>query len=619
MSQKKKGRRFRFTIGFKLVVLLVFVLATAVGSNVYFSTELYEEDNTALIQQLNLDTATHQAAQVRQLLQAITRKIHFLSVVLNESKWDAASLEKHFFQGEEEFLALILTNHKQEHSELQRVLIPENTRKNGVSQKEELFELVRSAKAFSLNQLSKGEPQVAAVRLGDGTLAIVLGVPVIEDSQNSNQFSMSATALIRHSAFLKAFSQSDIVTSYLLDRRGQLLVHPDTSLAVGEENFSYLEIVKQLLQGKYSNGQTRFLDEKNQLAKLGAFSVVGFAGLGVVAEVPEAKAFEASQRVKYRSVLISLIVLSLALVMGMIYSESLTWPIKQLVHATEKIASGDFSFRLKPKTRDEVADLSLAFNDMVEGLRERDRVKETFNKFHNKEIAEKLLSGEVKLGGESRTALIFFSDIRGFTQMSESMAPEAIVEMLNEYMSRMVSIIRKYNGVVDKYVGDAIMATWGVPVENENDAHNALSACLAMRLELQELNRIRTERGQPTLLIGMGLNRGPVVAGNIGSNEKMDYTVIGDSVNVASRVESMTKILGTDLLVTESVYEELKSAFVFENCQEISVKGKRGALKVYRVLGYFSEEGKPISVETPFSSYEIESHGSESHLNKNAA
>ena len=102
---------------------------------------------------------------------------------------------------------------------------------------------------------------------------------------------------------------------------------------------------------------------------------------------------------------------------------------------------------------------------MARGLEERDRVKETFNKFHNKEIAEKLLSGEVKLGGERKEATIFFSDVRGFTAMSETMEPEQVVEMLNEYMTRMVAIVRTHHGIVDKYVGDAIMALWGVPIE----------------------------------------------------------------------------------------------------------------------------------------------------------
>jgi len=288
------------------------------------------------------------------------------------------------------------------------------------------------------------------------------------------------------------------------------------------------------------------------------------------------------------------------------------------MEAARRISHGDFKVALKPKGRDEVAELSVTVNEMAKGLEERDRVKETFNKFHNKEIAEKLLSGEVKLGGERKEATIFFSDVRGFTGMSETMEPEQVVEMLNEYMTRMVAIIRAHGGIVDKYVGDAIMALWGVPIGKPDDTVNAVRACLAMRAELAKLNELRISRGQHALKIGMGLNTGPVIAGNIGSTEKMEYTVIGDSVNLASRMESMTKEYGTDLLIPQAILDRVKGQFVFEKCKSAKVKGKSQEIEIYKVTGYRDEAGREVLVETPYSSYAAEKSDKVVHDDKDS-
>ena len=323
----------------------------------------------------------------------------------------------------------------------------------------------------------------------------------------------------------------------------------------------------------------------------------------MIAEEPEENAFSAAKRVGFRAVLVTIAVLCMAFLGGYLFSDTITWPIHQLVQASKRISSGDFEIHLKPKSRDEVAELSLAFNAMAEGLKDRDRVKAIFAKFHNKEIAKKLLAGEVKLGGERLEATILFTDIRGFTALSERMTPEEVLEMLNEYMTKMVSIINEHGGIVDKYIGDAIMAVWGVPASHEQDTQRAVRACLAMREELASLNKLRESRGQPTLLIGMGLNSGEVIAGNIGSEEKMEYTVIGDTVNTASRIEAMTKVFGTDLLIDASVFVKVRNLFVFDTAGSGSVKGKTDVVEVYKVLGYIDDNGAKVIVETPFSSY----------------
>ncbi|OFZ53853.1 MAG: hypothetical protein A2428_01485 [Bdellovibrionales bacterium RIFOXYC1_FULL_54_43] len=240
---------------------------------------------------------------------------------------------------------------------------------------------------------------------------------------------------------------------------------------------------------------------------------------------------------------------------------------------------------------------------MAQGLSEREKMRQLIEKFHNKEVADKLLSGNLQLRGDRLDAVVLFSDLRDFTMMSETTDPERIVAILNRYLSSMVDIIIKHGGIVDKYVGDSIMAVWGVPEPSERDAENAVFACLDMRRALAKLNAEFIQEKLEPLKMGMALNSGPLIAGTIGSEERMEYTVIGDTVNTASRIEGLTKVFGTDLLISESVQRAVSSKFLFEPIENVAIRGKQEAANVYKVGGYFKSNQQPVLVETPYSSW----------------
>jgi adenylate cyclase len=598
--------RARLNIGTKLVTLIAVLLVASIVSLVWVSTRMFTEDNTALIQQMNADTATSLSNQMREYLNGLTDKMRILGTLLGSKSQSARTneetdrVEAEFFAKDTDLLAVLHHAVLPEKKRIGRSLANE-VRDSG----ETWLDSVDSQ--LELTLVRDGAPQVTQVRLPDETMALAIAVPFIPVPDQPGKFSETLTAIVKQGRFNKAFGESALVTAYLVDRRGQLLVHSDLQRSSSGENLSYLPIVKRLIEGKFNNEQTRYMDPQTQEARLAAYRMAGFAGLGVVAEVPEAKALETSQKLERRSVYIAFGILCVTFLVGYLFSGTISWPIRELAAAAERISNGDFKIALKPRAKDEVGDLAVAFNGMAKGLEERDRYKSTFEKFHNKEIADKLLSGEVKLGGERKEAVIFFSDVRGFTAMSESMEPEQVVEMLNEYMTRMVSIIRAHHGIVDKYVGDAIMAIWGVPMGTENDATNAVMACLRMREELAKLNELRLSRGQNELRIGMGLNMGQVIAGNIGSEDKMEYTVIGDSVNLASRMESLTKEYGTDFLIPRVIEQRCSGKFIFEQSKSAKVKGKSQGIEVFKVKGYIDPTtNSPVIIETPYSSYESE-------------
>ena len=247
------------------------------------------------------------------------------------------------------------------------------------------------------------------------------------------------------------------------------------------------------------------------------------------------------------------------------------------------------------RTGDELEDLATGFNSMVEGLKERDNLRTTFGKYMTASVMDHLLSGKVQLGGVSMKVTILFSDIRGFTSISEKMDAQALVGLLNEYLTEMVGIVGSEDGVVDKYIGDAIMAVFGAPVPKHDDAIRAVRAAVRMRQALVGLNERFKKRGTPQIRMGVGVHTGEVVAGNIGSEARMEYTVIGDAVNLASRLESNTKDLGVNILISEDTYLLTKDAIQSRLVREITVKGRAQPVRTYEVLGLAGEPALPLS------------------------
>lgn len=194
------------------------------------------------------------------------------------------------------------------------------------------------------------------------------------------------------------------------------------------------------------------------------------------------------------------------------------------------------------------------------------------------------------LGGSKREITIFFSDVRGFTTISEQLGPEDLVKLLNEYLSAMTDIIIEYKGTIDKYMGDAIMAFWGAPVPLEDHAYYACVAALAQLDHLKVLQQKWAERNVPVIDIGCGLNSGPAVVGNMGSSHRMEYTCMGDTINLGSRLEGSNKMYTTNIIISEYTYEKVKDRVVTRELDLVRVKGKTQPVRIYELLGITNPE-----------------------------
>ena len=382
----------------------------------------------------------------------------------------------------------------------------------------------------------------------------------------------------------------------LVDDNTNVLINPDFE----SKDKKYAEAFELI---DYINNKTDTDNTQNLIETLNGKKFMAVHkiknDLFVITTIPEKAVFAVINRTTYRIILFSLAVLFIAIIIIRLFSKNITNPIADLVEASAKIEQGEFELGIEPRTKDEIGLLTSSFIQMSRGLAEREKLMVSFSKFTNKTIAQKAASGELALGGETRNATIFFSDIRSFTAMSEKMQPKEVVEFLNEYMTRMVECVNKTNGVVDKYIGDAIMAVWGAPESSGNpaqDAMNAVAAALMMRAALFNFNKSRREKGLAPVHIGCGINSGPVVAGQIGSNERMEYTVIGDAVNLASRTEALNKPFATDILITENTYNLIKSRLIVEEMPGVHVKGKTEAIKMFAVINIAGRE-KPSTIE----------------------
>lgn len=412
-----------------------------------------------------------------------------------------------------------------------------------------------------------------------------------------NNYVAIATVAFSANQLVDTLSTGSFNTTFLINKSGDILIHPDFKRMNSGENLLQTTAIKGITSSKLDNSQTMFSDENGENSFYAYHKIAG--DIYVITCETEKTIFESIDRTTYRIVLFSLAVLFLAILIIRIFSKTLTYPIRALVDASHQIENGVFALDLKPRTKDEIGVLTSSFLHMSKGLAERERLKTTFSKFTNKTIAERALKGELVLGGETRNATVFFSDIRSFTAMSEKLKPQEVVDMLNSYMTRMVTCVNKTGGVVDKYIGDSIMAVWGAPesgVSPEADAWNSVLTALLMRKELYIFNKERTAKGKPVIRIGCGINTGSVVAGQIGSTERMEYTVIGDTVNFASRTESLNKLFATDILITENTYDLIKDKVVVEEMPAVTVKGKEKPVKIFAVLNAVGIKG-PKNIE----------------------
>lgn len=284
---------------------------------------------------------------------------------------------------------------------------------------------------------------------------------------------------------------------------------------------------------------------------------------------------------------LSLVLLAAAALLAVRIARNLSEPLRELAAHTDVIAHGNYNIRLDLDRSDEIGQLATSFNRMSEGLAERDQVRDLLDKNLSPEIAAQLLTDGGALGGEELEVTILFVDLRSFTRLSETMAPREVLALLNRYFDRMSVIVEIYLGVVDKYMGDAIMALFGAPVAHPNHADSAMLAALEMKSALARFNAELATESRAKLAFGIGINTSKIIAGNIGSSRRLNYSVIGDGVNVAARLQDLTRMsqYRADILVSASTLKAARRQYRVRPLGAAPVRGRDEPVEIFALEG----------------------------------
>ena len=561
-ENKAAFRPSRYTIKVKLIGIISLVIFVALSGMIISASVFFGNISSDTVQGNNQDLVNATASWTESELRYIQKEI--TAMLPSISKGAATQL----FKRNPEFIYLGFSRNGSSFSKQaynNRLMAADNLSK-GLIQKlhRQSSKAIRGTAPgrFALFNASDGENPFLGlcVRAGGGFLVLYMNPERI----------------------LRGFDIRKTVTMFMVDEKGNVILHPDTEIVKSRSNFIKKKVVKQMWQSPITTGQTRY--EDGDMAYLASYRKLSKGGYGLVTQVDTGVVFAPSRKIRNRNFIIMGIFLTLAIVVVYFFAKLISEPVIALVQATTEVEKGNYDLDIRARSGDEVGRLTYAFSSMAKGLGEREKMKDAFGKFVNKEIAEQVLRGEIKLGGERKKAAVFFSDLRGFTALSEGLKPEEVVSFLNAYFTDMVNCVLQTHGVVDKYIGDAIMAHWGAIGGQGNHTENAINAGLFMRKALLAFNKLHKGKF-PVAKMGSGINTGPVISGQIGSEQRLEYTVIGDAVNLASRIEALNKPFGTDLLISENAYKEVPNIYKLALMPSIKVKGKTAPQKVYAVIG----------------------------------
>lgn len=429
--------------------------------------------------------------------------------------------------------------------------------------------------------------------------------------------------------------ENQLIGVVLVGRSVPTMVHETRELLLGDENsFAHvslygptgetlgtthidvenidlpIEKVLEIFNRQHYESQSRPLSASgiDYREILGPWEVRAGHDIGLVGvSLAETFLVSPSKQTQVQIYILATLGLLLIIGVGMLLSRSITRPLKQVITAASEVSQGKWDVAVEPQGRDELAMLAHTFNYMVSNLKEgviyRDMLGRTITPQVRDQMREGLLSGNLKLEGQNTIATMMITDIRSFTVISESESPTTILDWLNQYYGEIVPIINANDGVTSEFVGDSVMAYFGILPVALDPSESALQTCLAavdILKSVKAMNRHRREAGIPPLVTGIGINTGEVAAGGIGTAERLHYSIIGDAVNITSRIENLTKELHeTSAIISQDTYEALgvyRDNFIFSPMGSHMFKGKSEPIMVYRLLPVVVKKRHPIQV-----------------------
>ncbi len=378
---------------------------------------------------------------------------------------------------------------------------------------------------------------------------------------------------------------------FLVSGNGAFISHPDPNIIMRESLFSVAE------ESGKPNLRPIFRDmlwERSGFVDLGvslrgedaflAYARIPSTGWSLGAVFLKSEIFEDIEKLFRIIVLLAAVGVTLLLAVSILTARSIARPLRRMAGAAGKVAAGDLDIDLSDiKSRDEVGLLAQAFTRMTQGLKERDFIRNTFGRYLTREVVNRLLESKdgLRLGGEARNITLMMSDLRGFTALTSAMSPEQVISFLNRYLGKMVDILSEYRGTIDEIIGDGILAFFGAPESMEDHPTRAVACALKMQTAMDEINTLNEADGFPLLEMGIAVNTGDVVVGNIGSERRAKYGAVGSQVNFTGRMESYT--VGGQVLISQTTYDRTSNLLEIRKVLTVEMKGLQGTANLYDV------------------------------------
>jgi len=582
------GKFIRFSIGAKLVIGAVIIVLVSFGIITSFFYFMISHNLELDAKRNNFELNMRSSAEIERILVNIRTNAQVLIQIINSVGADndlSKQAKTLYFEENKQIAAIVFQS-----SNNMNFLINENFFSSKGVNSSLVSSYFTETKAYYQGAVN-GELIFlnAFNHFSMNLLALFFPITLPSASEKRAVFILFAPE------YLNDGLSSGIYQSYLVNNNGDILIHPDFEKIRASANIFDMEYFRKIRDNVMQSRQD--LRDIKGVKYLLAFTKLKIGALILITGIEYDKIFEEINAVTRRILYLSAAVVLISVLFVRYFSKNVSAELKILSSAAQKIEGGDFNLSLEPKTRDEIGFLTYNFQRMGDALG-------VFGQFANREMALKAMRGEIKQGGAQKNAVIFFSGIRGFAEKYETFlnefgrdAGDKLILWLNEYLAKMANCVEKTYGVTDKFIGDSVMAHWGTANASgtpAKDAFNCVKAALMMRKTFVMLNR---ERGKnPPVNVCCGINSGIVTAGQIGCGNRMEYTVIGEPVSLASEIQALNMPLGTDILISESTWNLVKFFFITEEMPPLKIKGKDKPMRIFAVVNHVSVTSGPKTI-----------------------
>ncbi|MBW1789202.1 MAG: HAMP domain-containing protein [Deltaproteobacteria bacterium] len=597
-------RKYKSTIAFKMTLLVLggtsIVFALVQGYSYFYSKQILLKEVEQSARNLTLSVA----GKIEQEFRAVAKVPQNLAYFLQSTEWDEGGVMRslqRLVEGNREIYGAAAAFEPYAADEARRLFAPyfhKTEHGLGYVQLGDTWYDYTTKDWYHIPRVLQC-PVWSEPYYDEGGAQIVMvtySCPFFEGRGNDLRLTGIITADISLEWLTRLVSSKRVARSgycFIVSDTGAFISHPDKTWIMSESMFSLAEergdrALRKI--GRAMIGEpSGFVDMGASLTgrpSFLAYALIPSTGWALGAVFPKEELFQDIEALHRTAVLLAVAGVALLLAVSVVSGTSMARPLRRMADAAGQVAEGNLDIDLSgTKRRDEVGSLARAFVRMTEGLKERDKIRSTFGRYVTREVVDRLLESKdgLKLGGEAREITMIMSDLRGFTVLASSMPPEEVLDFLNRYLGKMVDILTDHKGIIDEIIGDGILAFFGAPEPMENHPGAAVACALRMQEAMEEVNALNEADGLPRLEMGVAVNTGRVVVGNIGSEKRSKYGAVGSEVNFTGRMESFS--VGGQVLVSQSTYDKLSGILQVKDILEVEMKGIPGKIRLYDVRG----------------------------------